>query len=186
MMKYFLLLFISSFIISCTVQKRLHQPGWNVEWKKKYLIENDSKSVTKYNLEDKGGDLSNYASDSIIDSNVMIKTTTDELVQFETIEVPPMDVLPNVSKLKNYSYSLENGVLFKTMNTKNRFNDTKVKTNLNLIELFILLGVVIVVILLAAGICAIIFGNHWIWLVLGILLVVLGLMALIGMIGSLN
>jgi uncharacterized membrane protein len=36
MNRYLLILFLLVFISACTVQKRLHRPGWNVSWNKKY------------------------------------------------------------------------------------------------------------------------------------------------------
>jgi VIT1/CCC1 family predicted Fe2+/Mn2+ transporter len=68
-------------VVSCTVQKRLHNPGWNVQWNKKYhtskSCENPEVSTEEFNH--------SIASDSFIEDEEEMKV--DALLNDEYAEI---------------------------------------------------------------------------------------------------
>jgi hypothetical protein len=96
------------FLGSCTITKRVHRPGFNVEWNKKYSSQNtfeskNSDSVVRIVHEHEKQQLASAKNDSIISPND-ISVDTEEI--FDTEKAKPHDRTafnPSFISLKNQS-----------------------------------------------------------------------------------
>lgn len=185
-MKLFLL-FISVIVVtSCSIEKRLYQPGWHVAFKRK--ICSSKIAAEKVTLP--------YLNSESIHDSVFIaevntvpvigakQTTTEPVFSFENEDVSaPNKFTKTKAKIHNITLTkIPLANLFESIKRQ----ESKNYKELGFLDTITLVVVLICTIVIAAGICAIIFGQHWAWLVLGIVLIILALLALIGLIGSNN
>lgn len=170
-MKLFLL-FASVFVVgSCSIQKRLHQPGFHIEWKKRYTANNESEEKVRLNFSSKEDFLAEELFYPILDSNLHLQQRPFKLEQLEKELVERNNVTQYFTEYikEKETNKFKNRSVYDKYRKYNNLRDEK-KTRVGPIDFFVIIISLIFLVTLVAGICAIIFGQHWIWLVLGIIL----------------
>ena len=183
-MKSALLILLTLFAASCTIHKRVHNPGWHVQWKKNY-------DVSKLEQQERKIRQSN---DILIHETQFISGTTEfvdiQKSQYKANSTVFADESNEVyyvvqsGRRKNENRIIQPPTSVKKgeIESQSTIKTKKVKNDKgsDIIATFTWIVVVICTIALAAGICAIIFGQHWAWLVVGILLIVAAVLFLFG------
>lgn len=177
-MKQPLLLALILVTLSCSIERRLHRPGWHVEWKRHYSKNRDFAKVEQENLISKKSiksDVSNHSELSELNSEMDSIGASPMLDDVN--DSPISKAIQSSSPLKQNGIALDEKVrqkISKTVEKQERVNE------LGGLDFFVILIILICAILIAGGILAIIFGQHWVWLVLGVVLIVLGILLLLG------
>ncbi len=171
-MKFFCIFII--FIISgCSIQKRHYQSGWDVQWKKKYNVAGvqENQQAVKSNERELIAD-SDFAAE--LDSISIFSNQTDTVVETENLSNNNFNLQHDIQN-QLLSMIQSRQVLGLTSNLKDKISTHSaeiVKEKVMTYNGFFWLMLIPYIILLAAGICALIFGNHWIWIVIGVFLIV--------------
>lgn len=172
-------------LMSCSVQKRLHQPGWHIEWKSNrhyaQLVKSQSSEIS---YSENGSSKSTTESKLINSLNNEVKVVTlvsdtiikEEVKALDIIEQHISNSQNRIEVISAFSTSKKNVIEEKQL-IKAKFKSPSRSSNEW--NFFYWLIIFYCLLLLSGGICALIFGQHWFLIVLGILAVIFAVIALL-------
>ena len=159
-MKYIHLLFILAFVASCTVTKRVHHPGWHVEWKHKHSSIDQEFSSCDLSQVEKENNIDVFNSDKREhrsgEEHVLMESRGDNgidhiVTQSKSSEVQPskLDVIPTEGEMISPDDQVFQGTL-SSENSEEKQKDKKMPPPLKTALILTLVSLLVSFILFAS------------------------------------